>query len=336
MTLASRKTLRQSVEQRMQAWLGIRIPASSFVRLDHRSIFIFPSRAGGIFLAMLVVLLLAAINYQNSMRYSFTFLLGAVFAVSILHSYRNLAGLSVQLESAEGCFPGEVAQFRVRLNQDKGRSSEALELRWKQQGEGDFVPRVDEEGLQVSLGYPARKRGLLCPERLLVQSFYPFGLVRTWTWLDLQARAPVYPKPVEAPPTMNEGGTDEGETRLVRGSGDYQGLRQYTPGDSFKHIAWKQFAHKGEFFTKEFASHHGMSQWLNFDDYRGLDVERRLAALAERVVALCATQQSFGLRLPGGEIGVGSGRAHRDQCLTALALYGIEPMASSVHPRWGG
>src|SRR5690606_7124620 len=167
-----------------------------------------------------VVLLLAAINYQNSMLYAFTFLLGSVFAVSILHSYRNLAGLSVQLESAEGCFPGEAAQFRVLLKQDDGRSSAAIELGWKQQGEGSFVPDVDAEGQHLLLTYPTRKRGLLCPGRLLVQSFYPFGLVRTWTWLDLNAQAPVYPKPVAVPPTANEGGEDEGETRLLIGSGD--------------------------------------------------------------------------------------------------------------------
>ncbi len=332
MALTIKATVRQSVERRMQGWLNIRIPASSSVRLDHRSIFIFPSRAGGIFLAMLVVLLLAAINYQNSMLYAFTFLLGAVFAVSILHSYRNLAGLSVELTSAEGCFPGEDAQFRIQLKQDMGRSSEALELGWKQQGEGDFLAHVGAGAVHVALGHPTRKRGLLRPERLLVQSFYPFGLVRTWTWLDLQAQAPVYPKPVAAPPTINQGGADEGETRLVKGSGDYQGLRQYMPGDSLKHIAWKQFAQKGELFTKEFGSHHGLSQWLAFDDYRGLDVERRLAALAERVVALSAAQQSFGLRLPDREINVGSGRVHREQCLTALALYGVDPVVPLAQP----
>src|SRR5690606_29173021 len=244
--------------------------------------------------------------------------------------------LVVKLASAEGCFTGEAARVRVLLKQDAGRASAAIELGWKQQGEGSFVPDVDAEGQHLLLTYPTRKRGLLCPGRLLVQSFYPFGLVRTWTWLDLNAQAPVYPKPVAVPPTANEGGEDEGETRLLIGSGDYQGLRQYVPGDSFKHIAWKQFAQKGEFFTKEFGSHHGMSHWLNFDDYRGLDLERRLAALAERVVALSIAQQLFGLRLPGGEIGLGSGGAHRIQCLTALALYGIEPAAPAANLQRGG
>ncbi len=335
MTLGIRKAVHQTVGRQIQQWLNTRIPASSLVRLDHRSIFIFPSRAGGVFLAMLVVLLLAAINYQNNMLYAFTFLLGSVFAVSILHSYRNLAGLVIQFESADGCFPGETAQFRLLLNQGGGRWSDALELRWKQHGEEGFVPHVGEDGLQVSLGYPASRRGLLYPGRLLVQSFYPFGLVRTWTWLDLTAQAPVYPKPVAAPPTPSEGGAEDGESRVVAGSGDYQGLRQYTPGDSLKHIAWKQFAQKGEFFTKEFGSQQGMSQWLDFDDYRGLDLERRLAALAERVVALSAIQQSFGLRLPGIEIGMGTGRGHRDQCLTALALYGFEPAPATRHRQRG-
>src|SRR5690606_34681237 len=76
-----------AIGRRMAQWLERRMPAAREQTLNYRSIFIFPTRPGLVFLAMLAVLLLAAINYQNSMLYAFTFLLGAVFALSILHCY---------------------------------------------------------------------------------------------------------------------------------------------------------------------------------------------------------------------------------------------------------
>ena len=77
-------------------WLKRRIPPSSSVLLDQRRIFIIPSRTGAAFGGAVLLMLLAGINYQNSLAYGLTFFLLAVFVVAILHTYRNLAGLTLQ------------------------------------------------------------------------------------------------------------------------------------------------------------------------------------------------------------------------------------------------
>ena len=74
-----------------QRWLKRRIPAAQQISLDHRRIFILPSRAGLGFLLLLAILLVGAINYQNSLVYGLTFLLLSLFWVVLHHSYRNLA-----------------------------------------------------------------------------------------------------------------------------------------------------------------------------------------------------------------------------------------------------
>src|SRR5699024_2538312 len=76
-----------------QRWLKKRIPASSQVRLNHRRIFIMPTRAGMGLLLLLLIMLIGAINYQNSLIYAVVFLLGSLFWVGLHHTYRNLAGL---------------------------------------------------------------------------------------------------------------------------------------------------------------------------------------------------------------------------------------------------
>ena len=58
--------MREPLRQRWQRWLDRRIPPSSSVTLDQRRIFIFPSATGFFFFLCLLVMLLAAINYQNN------------------------------------------------------------------------------------------------------------------------------------------------------------------------------------------------------------------------------------------------------------------------------
>src|SRR5690606_18853430 len=88
-------------------WLLRRIPPASSVRLDQRRIFIMPTRVGLAFAAALLLMLLTAINYQNSLAYGLTFLLGALFLVTILHTWRNLAGLLLHAGGTTAAFVGE-------------------------------------------------------------------------------------------------------------------------------------------------------------------------------------------------------------------------------------
>lgn len=65
----------------------------SLVKLNHRRIFILPSK-GGLCLAIVVLLMLiASINYNNSMGFVFTFLLAAAAQTSIFLALKTCLGL---------------------------------------------------------------------------------------------------------------------------------------------------------------------------------------------------------------------------------------------------
>ena len=71
---------KQALQQRFSNWLDRRIPMSGEITLNQRRIFIFPSRAGGAFLTLVLGLLLGGVNYENNMLFSFAFLmLGILF-----------------------------------------------------------------------------------------------------------------------------------------------------------------------------------------------------------------------------------------------------------------
>ncbi|MEK9766735.1 MAG: DUF58 domain-containing protein, partial [Thalassolituus sp.] len=57
----------------VKEWLRRRIPPVTALALSHRNVFILPSAAGWVFSALLIAMLLTAINYQNSLVYALTF-----------------------------------------------------------------------------------------------------------------------------------------------------------------------------------------------------------------------------------------------------------------------
>jgi uncharacterized protein (DUF58 family) len=315
--------MRAALKPLWSRWLARRIPPAASVRLNQRRIFILPSRVGAAYGLALLLMLLVGINYQNSLAYGLTFLLMAVFVVAILHTYRNLAGLVLKAGGGGAVFVGEQARFRVRL-ESREREHQAVALGWPPaELLARDVPRQGQAELELSL--PAQRRGWLRPGRLRVESRFPLGLLVAWSWVDLDQAVLVYPRPLEGelPLAAGLGAEDEEEGMRARGQGadDFQGLRDYQPGDSKRRLDWKAYSRGQGLLVREFAMLGGRDLWLDFEQLDG-DAELRLSLLCHWVLQLSERQQPFGLQLPGQVIAPDSGEGHRDACLRALALFG--------------
>jgi len=95
-------------QNRMDAWIAARNPATAdSIFLHNRRLYILPTRFGYLFAIMQLVLLLAAINYQNSMAYVLTFLLTALGIISLWQTHKNLLGLSIRLKTPRPVYQQE-------------------------------------------------------------------------------------------------------------------------------------------------------------------------------------------------------------------------------------
>ncbi|WP_122664619.1 DUF58 domain-containing protein [Pseudomonas viridiflava] len=307
-----------------QRWLARRIPPASRVRLDHRRIFIMPTRTGGSFALVLFLMLLVAINYQNSLAYGLTFLLLSMAILGILHTYRNLSGLVISAGVSRPVFVGETVQLSLRLDAD-GRAHQAISLGW----DAASVQQVDvsaEERVEVELTLLAQSRGWLRAPRLRIESVFPLSILRTWSWLDLEQTALIYPRPVAGAMPLLKGvqphAEDQGLATQGPGVDDYQGLRVYQPGDNRRRLHWKAYSRGQGLLLKDFTDLSGHDLCLDFMALGG-DIEERLSRLCYWVVILSQRQQPFALRLPGFLSAVDNGNQHRETCLRALALYGV-------------
>src|SRR5690554_8026010 len=74
-----------------QKWLNKRIPKTNKIKLSHRSVFIVPNAAGGLYILLLVLMLITSINYQNNLLFGLTFWLFSLSLVAMILTFRNLA-----------------------------------------------------------------------------------------------------------------------------------------------------------------------------------------------------------------------------------------------------
>ena len=309
---------------RFSNWLyGFTPPERGTVELVHRRVYIVPARLGWYFGATLVVLLIGSINYALSLGFALTFFLAGLGLAGMVHTARNLARIAVTAGRAEPVFAGESAQFRLYLDGRAAFDRPAVLARHLGSGSQLVVDIPPRGAAEVVLAVPAEKRGRLPLGRVMLETRFPLGLFRAWSYLEPDTRCVVYPRPERSPlpPFTGESAAGAVPTPLP-GSDDFAGLRGYQRSDSPRHIAWKAVARSEEMLTKQFAGDAASELWL---DARllpsGLSLEQTLSRLAGWVLAAERIGAHYGLRLPGVEIAPARGDAHRAACLQALALY---------------
>jgi len=312
-------TIRSNIRKRWQAWINRRIPVDDRRRLDRHSIFILPTAAGLVFGLLLVVMLLTGINYQNSLIYLLTFLLGALFVAAMHQTHNNLSGLELTLLQPGEGFAGEPIPFRFVLQAPHDATAIAL---GEEAGGAVTLSVSGHDRVEGTLQVASRERGYLRPQRLRVETRFPFGLLMAWSWLRPVTPALVYPKPV-VPPRAPEGSVEAGDTEAVSVSQgqDQVELRPWREGDLSARIDWKRYSRNGEMAVADWQGEQGSPQWLDFDGFPGVDHELRLSYLAALVLDRERTGEPWGLRLPGITIEPDLGNLHTRQCLRTLATW---------------
>jgi len=298
-------------------WRRPRVERSP-VLLTARRLYILPTRHGLVFGALLVALLWGSMNYTLSLGFLFTFLLGSVGVVAMLHTQRNLHGLILQAEPVKPVFAGEAARFRLRID-PRGRARFGLVLsRGTERGLADIETDADA----IELALPQARRGLHAPGKLELASTYPLGLFRCWTRFDLDWSVLVYPAPA-APgvPLPSTGGNGE-SGQSGKGDDLFDGLRPYQPGDSPKRIAWKQAARGLGLQTKQFSGERGGQLWLDWELAPEATPEARLSRLTRWALEAEAHDLPWGMRLPGSQLSPGRGDTHLHRALEILARHG--------------
>lgn len=310
--------------QAFRLWLfRQRGPEPAPIVLNQRRIFVLPTRAGLVFGATVILLLIGSINYFLSLGYMLTFLLAGLGIVGIIHAFGNLVRLEISPGHCEPVFAGETAMFPLLIRNKRRDPRPALRLH----APGAASTMVDAAGssaTQARIAVSTQRRGWQTLPPVTLETRFPLGLIRAWSYVHPDMCCLVYPAPeADAPPLPLGSDGLQGGQALAVGSDDFAGLRGHQQADSPRHIAWKAAAREGPLLTKQFAAETGSDirlDWRTLPEH--LDTERRLSRLAAWVLAAHAAQAAFSLHLPTAEHAAAKGEAHVRRCLQALALHG--------------
>ncbi|MBF0255240.1 MAG: DUF58 domain-containing protein [Gammaproteobacteria bacterium] len=294
------------------------------IQLAPSRIYILPTPFGLVFFILLVLLLVGSINYANNLGFLLTFFLAAVGFLSMIHTWRNLLGLQLLPCRVEPVFAGEEALFRLQLAATSPRFRGDIELihPTKRLTATDYQPPA--EGF-LSLALPSRQRGYFQLGRCRLETRYPLGIFRAWSYIQTDLRCLVYPKPETWSLELNPGAEaadHQGLPRKHHSGQDFHGIRQYQPGDPPKSIHWQSLARGAELMSRDYESQSAEDLWLDLEQMPGADLETRLRQLCYAVLACAKQPNPFGLRLGPEEIAPDQGEQHLQRALQALALFG--------------
>ena len=297
------------------------------VELRRSRLYILPTRTGLAFAALLSVMLLAGLNYANSLALIATFSLMSFALVAMNLCHRNLLGLRVTSATPLPAFAGDDAV--VELTIENATELARYSLRAAVNGRrAELIELAGNLSARLRMLIVTQRRGRLRVERVRIDTDFPFGLFRAWVWLHLPLEVTVYPRPngVKAAPRGTYG-REQTQGSVQVGVDEWCGLRPFREGDSPRQVDWKAYAREQPLLVKEYRG--GATETVEFDlrQAPGANLEERLEQLSRWICDAEMRGARYGVVLPGRQLKLNRGASHRHACLEALALHGLPPAA---------
>jgi len=292
------------------------------VELNHRRIFILPNKAGISLALVILLMLIASINYNNSLGFIFTFLLAAAAQTSAFYTYKNLSGLLISPAQSGPCFVG--GQFFLNINIAEKNHRPRWQLAINYLDKQQVSNLAANEKTTLSLPITVNQRGWYTLQTITFNTSFPFGIVNAWSPLIFDNPVLVYPQAIDSGISFQLKAKDQthnGISSNELGTDDFSGLKPYQTGQSYRHINWKALAAEKGLYNNEFSAEQSTDVYLDWESCNGLDPESKISQLCYWVLNCEKDGLSYGLRLPNVELLPSKGANHQALCLKQLALY---------------
>jgi uncharacterized protein (DUF58 family) len=300
------------------------------IELVQRRIYVLPSMRGWAVIAIAIILLLVGVNYQLSLAYVVSFLLGGLMQVVLHATYRNLRGARIRVGKSPRCVVGETLSFPITLASPE-RAREGISIsRLVEKGKRLHATVMNAKRVRIAADkqvvYPlevkAEVRGVVALGRLLIESRAPYGVIRAWSYANFEWVGLIEPKPeMPYPELPHAAGEDNQAHKKSDVAHDPDGLREYVAGDSLKRVAWKHVAKSGEWYTRTGEAGQRGEVDLDWNATNVTDTEARLSRVAAWIDRARNENAAFSLALPNGHLPLADSAPHHDEALMMLAAF---------------
>ncbi len=347
--------LRAAWRRRWQGWWLARHPPSAATTLTQRNVYILPTPAGWLYGLLLVALLLGSINYQLNLGHLLTFLLAGAGVVALHATHATIRGLRIGLAgpSVRQGHVGDALELPLQLVDTQARGALARAVFLGRHGIALSWPDAEplavdgpesragetEARREAAPAWTPARRGPQAWPRLRIETRYPLGLLRAWSFWRPDGELLAWPAPeADAPPLPafadHDGAADTPSDvapaapfqRLAADLPEPDGVRPWRDGDRPSQVLWRRSArlldHGGELLVRDLRPppppQGRVLHWRQTADLGG-DTEARLSRLCAWVLQAERAGLRWALVLPDQALPEGEGASHRLVCLDALA-----------------
>ncbi|MFK5894676.1 MAG: DUF58 domain-containing protein [Pseudomonadota bacterium] len=308
---------------RLQDYLLSRTGYQENISLTNKNIYILPTKVGLFFALILLLMLLTAINFSNSLIYLLTFFLASVAIVSMLFTQKSLLGLSFQANIATPVFCRQISMVPLMISVPSHYQTLPSGLNIKVKTFSQTVDVLDQQEA-IMLPIKSSIRGYIKIPPITVSSTFPFGLFYAWSTIKLSNQSLVYPQPLKTDSNIQLNQLNENSSGFNQNKGmeDFSGLDKFINGQSLKQVHWKAYAKQQGLYIKTFSGGEKSNKfWFDIELFESFtSLEQRLGYLTYFIIQADKNGDSYGLKMYQQTININSGNAHKHCCLKALAL----------------
>lgn len=224
---------------------------------------------------MAFILFAFALLSMNNLIYIFVFSFLGISLTSMGITNRNVDQVDIVSVKSEKCFAHEAGNIYVEIY-NKSDKSTSRNLRLRLSGLKDVVSiksMAAQETRIVKLPWIPPRRGWLEIPRIILESDYPYGILRSWKVFREEQKVLVFPeRKGESIFQSNAGG-------LQSGVDNFRDLREFRQGDSLRRVHWRASMKTQQLLVKNFEEESTHDFDLSWDQTQG-DIEMRLSQLS--------------------------------------------------------
>lgn len=280
------------------------------------------------------MLLVMAIGYANNLLYFFVFFLISMALTGMWMTNKNVDLFQIEQLQAECFFAQEENKIGVLVaNRKTQLPLWDIEVRVGPRSK-DIEPYVVDEvqfEKKIYLSWKPEQRGYYRIPRLVIESRFPFRMLRAWKYYDEKAEFYIFPLRQGVKQIPKLGGSpseQEAEVQQAHDEGLFRDFREYQKSDPPQRIDWKRSLKHQKHLVKNFetsSDHKVLLDW-SMSQFAG-SFEERISQMAFWIDHCHQKNEVYNLKIKDFETGYGSQMSHYKICMQKLAVLKEEDVA---------
>jgi uncharacterized protein (DUF58 family) len=310
------------------AWINKRKFQGRFGELRPEKTYIFPTGFGFAFGTLSFILLVMAIGYGNNILYFFVFLLVSMGLTSVWLTNKNVDSVKVNDLQSSFLYAKENNLVTLHIENRNKKDSPLwdlefrIEYKTKEPSEIAVLTEVDHVGF-VSLNWIPEKRGYLRSPRILIQSRFPFKMLRAWRYSHKTNELLVFPRREgkENLKTLIGHQSNKDEMANLDNEGLFRDYREFQNSDSPARIDWKRSVKHQKHLIKNYEKSGDRKILIDWEMTSSIpDFEARISQLAYWIDLCHEQNELFSLKIKNFQTEYFASPSHYKSCMEKLAL----------------